>query len=127
MALGLRAAFSLAIMDNGRLLGRSEACEVGLRCCQDKVGVLDGIAFEGEALTDPILLGLRSTVSGSTVLLGVLSLVGDLAPVNLSIASSMVCSRVELREGGRWSDICDISALGESTKESLALLLAKLE
>lgn len=44
---------SAAIMENGRVLDRTGDCEFGLRC-HERVGLLDGIALEGEALTDMV-------------------------------------------------------------------------
>lgn len=43
----LRAAFSAATMDRGRLLGRSEACDVG-RLCHESGERADGMLMEGE-------------------------------------------------------------------------------
>jgi hypothetical protein len=51
VALGDLAAFSVATIERGRLLGRSE--EVG-RCCQLKVGFLEGIAPEALVECSPL-------------------------------------------------------------------------
>jgi hypothetical protein len=42
-----RAAFSAATMDRGRLLGRSEACEVG-RLCHERGDRAEGMPMEGD-------------------------------------------------------------------------------
>jgi hypothetical protein len=52
-SIGERVVGSAAIMENGRVLDRTGDCEFGLRC-HERVGLLDGIALEGDALTDMV-------------------------------------------------------------------------
>lgn len=48
VALGDRAAFSVATIDSGRLRGRSGDCDVGLLCHASGVLLVDGIPAEGD-------------------------------------------------------------------------------
>ena len=99
VALGDRAAFSVATIESGRLRGRSDDCELGRRC-QERGEFLDGgIAVECEAF-----IRFRSDTSfpcrpsnGAEF-----SFVGDVEePFHpSSIASSWVASR---RDSGSWS------------------------
>ena len=52
-SIGERVGVSLEIMENGRVFDRTGDCEFGLRC-HERVGLLDGIALEGEALTEMV-------------------------------------------------------------------------
>ena len=84
VALGDRAAFSVATIDNGRLRGRSEACEVG-RLCQFKGEFLEGIAFDGEAFIGDTPFEDKSVERRSSFVIGGwFSFVGD---VEVFIAS----------------------------------------
>ena len=74
----LRAAFSAATIDRGRLLGRSEDCEVG-RLCHDRVDRAEGMPMEGEVMD--MLVRLMSDSDGESF-----SLVGELEE---SVALSM--------------------------------------
>ena len=90
MPLGDRAAFSVATIERGRLRGRSE--EVG-RCCQLKVGFLEGIPLDGEALIEDSRFGTESAASRVPTTC-VFSFSGEVAgDVNRSIASSTAVSR----------------------------------
>lgn len=62
VSLGEGAAFSPAAMGNGRVFDRSDVCEFGLRC-HERVGLLDGIALDGEALMELLWLGFISKIS----------------------------------------------------------------
>lgn len=69
-------------------MGRSEACEAGRRC-QDSVGVLEGMALEGEALFEVLCLASDSGATRDIPKGEEFSFVVDVEPpVNLSIASS---------------------------------------
>ena len=85
VALGGRAAFSVATTDKGRCRGRSEACDLG-RCCHDNVPVREGIAFEGESFVGELRLLSESILTRPSF-----SLVGE--PVKRDIASSISASR----------------------------------
>lgn len=90
------------------------------------MGVLEGIASEGEALIDAVLLGVRpglSFPSGGAIF----SLVGELSPVSLSIASSRICSRVGSFEIDRNSGAGERVGLGVPPIVSEVLYLGVLD
>jgi hypothetical protein len=92
VALGDRAAFSVATIDSGRLRGRSEDCELGRRCHERGEFFEGGMALEGDALIEETRL--RSAISLSTSIGAVFSCVGEVdVPVNRSIASPTNMSR----------------------------------
>jgi hypothetical protein len=106
VALGDRAAFSAATIESGRLLGRSGDWEFGRRC-QDSRESLEGIAFDGDALTEIFLIRSDSEITRSSSNGAVFSFVGEfVVPANLSISSPTAVSRrdSEAHSGLIWGD-----------------------
>lgn len=92
VALGDRAAFSVATIDSGRLRGRSEDCEFGRRCHESVEFLEGGMTLEGEAFMEETRF--RPAISLSISIGAVFSFVGEIeVPVNRSIASSTNMSR----------------------------------
>ena len=95
VSFGERVAVSPPIMENGRVLNRTGDCEFGLRC-HERVGLLDGIALDGEALTEMVW---TTFFSGTSLLRligdGALSFVGESSPVRRPIVSPSSCSRFD--------------------------------
>jgi hypothetical protein len=92
VALGDRAAFSVATIDKGRLRERSDDDEFGRRC-QLRVELLGGIALDGDALIEQSRFGAKSATSRSPLIGGGSSFVGGVEKPDPSITSSICVSR----------------------------------
>lgn len=101
VALGDRAAFSVATIDSGRLRGRSEDCEVGRLCHERGEFFEGGMALEGEALIEETLL--RPAISLSISMGAVYSLVGEVeVPMSRRASESSRCGAGSILGDSVW-------------------------
>jgi hypothetical protein len=95
---------------------------VGRRCHDSGEFRDGGIAFDGEALTEPVLRISASKSSGSFPANGIeLALTNVPSPVKRSIATSMSFSRVKYSEEGLRSGAGDSVALADLSTRSAVL------